>query len=179
LSVAATPPYSLWDGKDYASMSDDSDDKFRMIEYHKWKFKAKIYSPLTPLSVKRTPVLMTRVEYGFLGSYDKNKRSPFETFYMGGDGMSGYSSTYATETIGLRGYENGSIADLTDTLPMDMLIHGLAMELRYPFFWKPSSTIYGWCLRKEVMLGRLEIVQSVRFETFCRHRCSYYMPMID
>lgn len=36
-----------------------------------------------------------RVEYGFLGTYNKNKKSPFETFYMGGDGMSGYSSTYA------------------------------------------------------------------------------------
>ena len=48
---------------------------------------------------------MTRVEYGFLGSYNKYKKSPFETFYMGGDGMSGYSSTYATETIGLMGID--------------------------------------------------------------------------
>ena len=54
---------------------------------------------LAPRAIKRTPVLMTRVEYGFLGSYNKHKRSPFETFYMGGDGMSGYSSTYATETL--------------------------------------------------------------------------------
>ncbi|MDD2436184.1 MAG: outer membrane protein assembly factor BamA [Massilibacteroides sp.] len=143
LSVAATPPYSLWDGKDYASISDDDDEKFRMIEYHKWKFKAKIFSPLTPLSVKRTPVLMTRVEYGFLGSYDKNKRSPFETFYMGGDGMSGYSNTYATETIGLRGYENGSIAGSYGYSSYGYAYSRLAMELRYPFLLEPSSTIYG------------------------------------
>lgn len=143
LSVAATPPYSLWDGKDYGAISNDADDKFRMIEYHKWKFKAKIFSPLTPISVKRTPVLMTRVEYGFLGSYDKNKRSPFETFYMGGDGMSGYSSTYATETIGLRGYENGSIAGAYGYSSYGYAYSRLAMELRYPFLLEPSSTIYG------------------------------------
>ncbi|MDD4514869.1 POTRA domain-containing protein [Massilibacteroides sp.] len=140
LSVSATPPYSLWDGKDYASLSDDSEDKYRMIEYHKWKFKAKIFSPLAPLTVKRTPVLMTRVEYGFLGAYDQNKRSPFETFYMGGDGMTGYGSTYATETIGLRGYENGSIADYYNP---GYAYSRLAMELRYPFLLEPSSTIYG------------------------------------
>ncbi len=142
-SVSATPPYSLWDGKDYASMSDDDEEKFKFIEYHKWKFKAKIYSPLAPMTVKRTPVLMTRVEYGFLGSYNKNKRSPFETFYMGGDGMSGYSYNYATETIALRGYENGSIAGVNGYSSYGYAYSRLAMELRYPFLLEPSSTIYG------------------------------------
>lgn len=142
-SVSATPPYSLWDNKDYATMSDQDPDKFKFIEYHKWKFKAKIFSPLAPRSVKRTPVLMTRVEYGFLGSYDKSKKSPFETFYMGGDGMSGYSSTYATETIGLRGYENGSIAGNSGYNSYGYAYSRLAMELRYPFLLEPSSTIYG------------------------------------
>jgi len=143
LSVAATPPWSMWDGKDYKHMSDNDESKFRLIEYHKWKFKAKIYSPLAPQAVKRTPVLMTRVEYGFLGSYNKYKKSPFETFYMGGDGMSGYSSTYATETIGLRGYENGSIAGNGGYNSYGVAYSRLAMELRYPFLLEPSSTIYG------------------------------------
>ena len=142
-SVSATPPYSLWDGKDYANMSDNDESKFKFIEYHKWKFKAKLFSPLAPMAVKRTPVLMTRVEYGFLGSYNKHKRSPFETFYMGGDGMSGYSSTYATETIGLRGYENGSIAGNGGYNSYGYAYSRLAMELRYPFLLEPSSTIYG------------------------------------
>ncbi len=143
LSVAATPPYSLWDGKDYASMSDQDESKFRLIEYHKWKFKAKIFSPLTSMNVKRTPVLMSRVEYGFLGMYNKNKKTPFETFYMGGDGMSGYSSTYATETIGLRGYDNGSIAGNGGYSSYGYAYSRLSMELRYPFLLEPSSTIYG------------------------------------
>ncbi len=146
LSVSATPPYSLWDGKDYAAFDDRNEDdlkkKYKMIEYHKWKFKAKIFSPLAPLTVKRTPVLMSRIEYGFLGQYNKHKRSPFETFYMGGDGMSGYSSTYATETIGLRGYENGSIIG-NDGRGYGYAYSRLSMELRYPFLLEPSSTIYG------------------------------------
>ena len=142
-SVSATPPYSLWDRKDYDNMSDNDKSKYKFIEYHKWKFKAKIFSPLAPMAVKRTPVLMTRVEYGFLGSYNKHKRSPFETFYMGGDGMSGYSSTYATETIGLRGYENGSIAGNAGYNSYGYAYSRLAMELRYPFLLEPSSTIYG------------------------------------
>ena len=142
-SVAATPPFSLFDGKDYASMSDQDPEKFKMIEYHKWKFKAKVFSPLAPLTVKRTPVLMTRAEFGFLGTYNKYKRSPFETFYMGGDGMTGYLSTYATETIGLRGYENGSIAGNGDYSSYGYAYTRLSMELRYPFILEPSSTIYG------------------------------------
>ena len=142
-SVAATPPFSLFDNKDYASMSDEDPEKFKMIEYHKWKFKAKVFSPLAPISVKRTPVLMTRAEFGFLGTYNKHKRSPFETFYMGGDGMTGYSSTYATETIGLRGYENGSIAGNGDYSSYGYAYTRLSMELRYPFILEPSSTIYG------------------------------------
>jgi outer membrane protein insertion porin family len=140
-SVAATPPYSLWDGKDYANMTSDDPNKYKLIEYHKWKFKAKIFSPLAPLTIKRTPVLMSRVEYGFLGAYNKNKKSPFETFYMGGDGMTGYSSMYATETIGLRGYENGSIAG--NSTSYGYAYSRLSMELRYPFLLEPSSTIYG------------------------------------
>lgn len=141
LSVNATPPYSLWDGLDYENM--DSDDKRRheWVEYHKWKFKGKIFIPLAnPEKVKRTPVLMSRIEYGFLGSYNSHKKSDFETFYMGGDGMTGYSSTYAQETIGLRGYDNGS---LTPYGSEGYAYSRLGLELRYPFILEPTSTIYG------------------------------------
>lgn len=137
LSLALTPPYSLFDNKDYAAMDQYDEQKYKLIEYYKWKFKAKVFTPLAPMTVKRTPVLMARAEFGFLGAYNKNKRSPFETFYVGGDGMSGYLSTYATETIGLRGYENGSLSYNANAYSR------LSMELRYPFILEPSSTIYG------------------------------------
>jgi len=140
LSVQATPPYSAFDGKDYAAteLNEDgsqSGEKFRWVEYHKWKFKSKVFIPLVP-NIQKTPVLMTRAEYGLVGYFNKHKKSPFETFYMGGDGMSGYSSGYATETIGLRGYENGSIGYYSSAYTR------LAFELRYPLILEPSSTIY-------------------------------------
>lgn len=139
LSVSVTPPFSLWDGKDYASMKPvdtyyESGEKFKWIEYHKWKFKSKTFTPLS--GVTKTPVLMTRAEFGILGYYNKHKRSPFETFYVGGDGMSGYSSTYATETIGLRGYENGALGTQASAYTR------LGIELRYPLILEPTSTIY-------------------------------------
>lgn len=139
VSASFTPPFSLWDGKDYAAMKPvdtyyEPGEKFKWIEYHKWKFKSKTYTALA--GSKKTPVLMTRAELGFLGYYNKNKRSPFETFYVGGDGMSGYSSTYATETIGLRGYENGSLGSQASAYAR------FGMELRYPLILEPTSTIY-------------------------------------
>lgn len=135
-SLALTPPYSLWDGKNYAAMAGDAPGKFRMIEYHKWKIKSKMFLPLLPVEVKRVPVLMTRVEYGFLGSYNKHKQSPFENFYVGGDASSGGSYSYGVENIPMRGYASGSLG--TNAYAYSKL----GMELRYPVLLEPNSTIY-------------------------------------
>ena len=146
VSLTITPPWSKWDGKDYANLAKDSNsptflqeqqEKYRWIEYHKWKFKARTFTALT--SGQKCFVLMTRVEFGLLGSYNKNKKSPFETYYMGGDGMSGYSTGYAEETIGLRGYENGS---LTPRGAEGYAYSRMSLELRYPFLLG-NTTIYG------------------------------------
>ncbi|WP_299281437.1 POTRA domain-containing protein [uncultured Porphyromonas sp.] len=111
LSVSATPPYSLWDGIDYSNINLKSEDRYRFVEYHKWKFSGKVFTPLmNPVTVKYTPVLMTRLDAGFIGHYTPFKRSPFGTYYMGGDNMSGYVGNFLNETIPLRGYSNGSIA---------------------------------------------------------------------
>ena len=142
-SVTLTPPWSVWSHKDYKNLamnpysptySAEQQEKYRWVEYHKWKFKAKTYTALS--GGQKCFVLMTRIEMGLLGSYNKYKKSPFETYYVGGDGMSGYSSSYADETIGLRGYDNGSLA-----------YNGYAydrftLELRYPFLLG-NTTIYG------------------------------------
>ena len=146
LSVAATPPYSLWDGKDYKSLARDyraasyqkeMQEKYRWVEYHKWKFKLCTYTALTGRD--KCPVLMTRAEFGILGHYNRYKKSPFETYYMGGDGMSGYSSGYATETIGLRGYENGC---LTPYGYEGYAYSRMTLELRYPLMLKGATNIY-------------------------------------
>ncbi|MFZ4456296.1 MAG: outer membrane protein assembly factor BamA [Bacteroidales bacterium] len=137
LSVQVTPPYSLFDGKDYAAMRYDNPDKFKWVEYHKWKLKSRTF---TPLSNNQKLILSTRADYGFVGHFNVNKKSPFETYYMGGDGMSGFSGLYATETIGLRGYSNGS---LTPQGQEGYAYSRLGMELRYPFMLQPTSTIFG------------------------------------
>ena len=145
-SVTITPPWSKFEDKDYKNLATDpksatyakeQQEKYRWIEYHKWKFKARTYTALT--SGQKCCVLMTRVELGLLGSYNKDKKSPFETFYMGGDGMSGYSNGYAQETIGLRGYDNGS---LTPYYSEGYAYDRFTLELRYPFLLG-NTTIYG------------------------------------
>ena len=147
LVASATPPYSLWDGKDYANMAtnvnsprykDELREKHRWIEYYKLKFRSRTYTSLTP--GKYNLVLMTRVDFGILGSYNKHKKSPFETFYVGGDGMSGYSYNYATDMVALRGYENGS---LTPYGKEGYAYTRLGLELRFPFMMQSSTTIYG------------------------------------
>ena len=146
VSLTITPPWSKWDHKDYAHLATDRNsptysqeqqEKYRWVEYHKWKFKARTFTALT--SGQKCFVLMTRVEFGLLGSYNKNKKSPFETYYMGGDGMSGYTTGYAEETIGLRGYENGS---LTPRGAEGYAYSRMSLELRYPFLLG-NTTIYG------------------------------------
>ena len=145
-SVTLTPPWSAWDGKDYKNLANnprsanynaEQQEKYRWVEYHKWKFKARTFTALT--SGQKCFVLMTRVEFGLLGSYNKWKKSPFETYYVGGDGMTGYSTSYAEETIGLRGYENGS---LTPYGSEGYAYDRMTLELRYPFMLG-NTTIYG------------------------------------
>ena len=158
-SLALTPPYSLFRKYDF----DDSGNKFsvpsykdvdysnwssqnryRWIEYHKWKFSAAQYIKLVG-----DLVLMTKAQFGYLGYYNRNwGYSPFEGFLLGGDGMSGYS-TYGSDVISLRGYENYS---LTPYLPTNYNSNGYAyagnvydkftVELRYPVILQPQSTIY-------------------------------------
>lgn len=145
-SVSLTPPWSKWDKKDYENLAlnrqsstflAEQQEKYKWVEYHKWKFKAKTYTALS--GGQKCFVLMTRVELGLLGSYNRFKKSPFETYYVGGDGMSGYSTGYAEETIGLRGYENGS---LTPYGYEGYAYDRMSLELRYPFLLG-NTTIYG------------------------------------
>lgn len=145
-SLTITPPWSAFDKKDYehlatdgtsATFDQEQQDKYRWIEYHKWKFKLRTFTPLT--NAQKCFVLMTRVEFGLLGSFNKYKKSPFETFYVGGDGMSGYSTGYAQETIGLRGYDNGS---LTPYAAPGYAYDRFTAEIRYPFMLG-NTTIYG------------------------------------
>ena len=115
VDVTLTPPTSLFSkNKDWKKLSEQADyynrdtksreaaraELYRWIEYWKVKFKSKTYTPLTDPNGQWTLVLMTRADFALLGSYNKYFKTPFETFYFGGDGMSG-TYTYATETVAM------------------------------------------------------------------------------
>ncbi len=135
-TLQLTPPYSLFNNKDYTNL--DTDEKYNWIEYHKWKFKSAWYTTLIDKLV-----LYTNAEIGYLGYYNKTiGPSPFESFQLGGDGLSGYNM-YGTETIALRGYDNGrnNTGSLT---PGDggYVYTKYTTEIRYPISLSASATIY-------------------------------------
>ncbi len=144
VNLQLTPPASLFSGhKDWEALSkanttESKKEMYRWIEYWKLRFKSRTYTPLNDAE-QYTLVLMTRADFGLLGSYNKWLKSPFETFYVGGDGMSG-GYTYATETIGLRGYDNG---DLTPWGQEGYAYTRMGVELHFPFMLQPTTTIYG------------------------------------
>jgi outer membrane protein insertion porin family len=139
LKVSFTPPYSLFSDKDYSKVPDE--EKYNWIEYHKWEFKAKFFTPITK-PVGRTLVLYTGIEYGFLGYYNADRKSPFEGYEVGGDGMSGYS-LYGKEYVKLRGYANNSLSAIDAYGNSDANLYSkMTMELRYPLSLAQQATIY-------------------------------------
>ena len=145
LNLQLTPPVSLFGNKNWKKLSEENTtaakkELSRWIEYWKLRFKARTYTPINDVESKYTLVLMTRADIGLLGSYNKYLKSPFETFYVGGDGMSG-SYTYAQETIALRGYDNGQLTPYQ--LGGGYAYTRFGMELHFPFMLQPTTTIYG------------------------------------
>ncbi len=143
LAFHFTPPANLFGHKNWKALSQANTeaakkDLYKWIEYWKLKFQARTYTPLTDPDGRWTLVLMTRADVGLLGSWNKYLKSPFETFYVGGDGMSG-SYTYATETIALRGYDNGQFTPPgSEGYAYDRFV----MELHFPLMLSTSATIY-------------------------------------
>jgi outer membrane protein insertion porin family len=139
VSLELTPPYSLFSPKNYDMMTEE--EKYKWIEYHKWKFSATFFT-----EIFEKAVIMTRAKFGFLGCYNTDIGvTPFERFYLGGDGLSGYNNLDGREIIGMRGYMNESI---TPNYYKDKNIGGTifskyTLELRYPLSLNPSATIYG------------------------------------
>ena len=135
-TVAVTPPYSLWDGRDYSDTNLSDEKRYKFIEYHRWQLKGRWFQPL---SANNKLVLMAAAEMGFLGHYDKNKVSPFERFEVGGDGMSGYT-IYGVDIIGLRGYDDGELDPIGSNY--SVAYNKYTLELRYPVILQQSSQIY-------------------------------------
>jgi len=143
ISGKVTPPWSSIMG--YTSSDLDNmttSEKYHLLEYYKLKFNGKVFTPITP---DGKLVIMTRAEFGYLGNYRPQTKSPFETFYMGGDGMSSYTS-YSTEYVAMRGYSSGSLTPYDYTLGRNMgyVYNKFTLEMRYPISLEQRATI--WCL---------------------------------
>ncbi|MGB0887369.1 MAG: outer membrane protein assembly factor BamA [Vicingaceae bacterium] len=138
LTLKHTLPYSWvrFEDKAYADLTVQERNLF--VEYHKWKFQTSWFSKLT--NSKRAFVLNTKAGFGYLGSFNKELgTTPFERFYLGGDGLSGVNQFVATEVIALRGYGSGDLSPGSGAT----FVSKYTAELRYPFSLNPSATIYG------------------------------------
>ena len=134
LSIKLSPPYSMFDNiDDYSSLTDQ--EKYKWVEYYKWKFKATWFSPFT-----EKLILATKTEFGFLGGYnDQLGISPFERFYVGGDGLSGMGyMNDGRELVALRGYSNNSLSPQTGAT----IYNKYTAEIRYALSLNPTSTMY-------------------------------------
>ena len=162
VSLQLTPPFSLLRKKDISRLDANGNpmrvnswrdidydnytaqQRYKWTEYHKWKFSGATYTKLID-----NLVLMTRAQFGYLGYYNRNwGYSPFEGFMVGGDGMSGYS-TYGTEVVSLRGYQNYSLTPQTiskyntsNVTYSGNVYDKFTVELRYPVILQPTSTIF-------------------------------------
>ena len=132
VSLQLTPPYSLLKKNvDYSQMTEQ--EKYKWIEYHKWKFKGAWFT-----SLARKLVFESKGEFGFKGLYNRNiGPAPFEGFNVGGDGLMTYN-LYGMETIALRGYENGSLTPSNGGNIYDKF----TFELRYLISPNPQATLY-------------------------------------
>ncbi len=140
LSLEMTPPYSLLAPKWFAARS--ADDKYRMIEFNQWKMSGAFYQQIIG-----DLVLMARTKVGFLGKYSSDIQvTPFNRYFMGGDGMSGYSAIDGRQLIGFRGYSNESLtpeSGVTSRPAGGVIFNKSTLELRYPLSLNPNSTIFG------------------------------------
>ncbi len=151
ISAKFTPPFSLISGKDYSNLGELKEfqtvingvpvpdnalidqEKFKWLEFYKIKFSGAWYT-----NIFDKLVLKTQADFGFLGTYNKDRGEiPFERFYLGGDGMMNYSLD-GRENIALRGYENQSLSSNNGSL----LYNKFTFELRYPISLKPAASIY-------------------------------------
>ncbi len=140
LSLELTPPYSKLSPDAFAAKSNDN--KYRLIEFNQWKMSGAFYQQIVG-----DLVLMARVKLGFLGKYSNDiEVTPFNRYFMGGDGMSGYSAIDGRQLLGFRGYANESMtpdAGISSRPAGGVVFNKSTLELRYPLSLNPNSTIYG------------------------------------
>jgi outer membrane protein insertion porin family len=147
-SVQLTPPYSLLN-PDLVTSS----NPYKNPEYHKWRFNAEWFVPLTrPMGAEKNRQLVLRMaaKYGFMGRYNRKLGfSPFERFQVGGDGLTNNFGLLGYDIIALRGYpvfetSDPSVnPDINNANQFFTIFNKYQLELRYPLVTNASSNIYG------------------------------------
>jgi len=155
-----TLPYSYWRGDHFWELDDEEKEgltleeiqseedqrKYKFVEYHKYSFKTANYTSLWNIDGKHL-VLHTKFELGYVAFYNQDiGPSPFEGYYMGGDGLMTYN-LYGKETIPLRGYDQGALTPYIDPGSSNSKKSGniydkFTFELRFPLSMNPSATLY-------------------------------------
>ncbi|MBR1770033.1 MAG: outer membrane protein assembly factor BamA [Bacteroidales bacterium] len=131
LDGAFTFPYSLVNGKDYSKL--DLEEKYKWLEYYKINMRFAWY-----FNVIDDLVFSARSRFGFLGKYNnKLDYSPFDRYYLGGDGLTGYSLD-GRELVALRGYSNSALTGQNGATVFDKF----TMDLRYPITLNPNASVY-------------------------------------
>lgn len=134
-TLEMTPPYSLFDDRDYSQL--EPVDRYEFLEYYKWKFNSSWFTEILPKTV-----IKASAEYGFLGTYNSEVGlPPFERFFLGGDGLQNFVLD-GREIIGLRGYPNNSIVPLSVSQQGGALYNKVTLELRYLITENPSAQIF-------------------------------------
>ena len=139
LAFTTTLPYSAFKDKDYTKISDV--EKFKWLEYYKFKAKAYFYKELAGKLV-----LKAGGEFGVLGTYNRKIGTiPFERFYLGGTGLN-QNRFDGREIISLRGYEDatnsgGQTGDITPS-GGGTIYNKYTLELRYPITMSQTAKIY-------------------------------------
>jgi outer membrane protein insertion porin family len=137
VSVKATPPWSVFNpGVNYTLQ--EPSEQYRLAEFHKWKFTSQWFTKLTRSKTKHDFVLMARVGLGFLGRYtDRTNPSPFERFYLGGSGLTGFQLD-GREIIALRGYDDLALSPDFGSY----FVNKYTAEIRFPVSLNPQATIF-------------------------------------
>jgi outer membrane protein insertion porin family len=143
-SAELTPKWSEWFGGHVNYADETPEQKYNLLEFQKYKFTASWYTTLTNIKGKEgseghNVVLNARVGFGFLGDYSSALGyCPFNRFYLGGSGLTGYSLVDGREIIALRGYNDGSLSPATGGVS----IAKYTLEVRYPISLNPQATVY-------------------------------------
>ncbi|MFZ4542426.1 MAG: outer membrane protein assembly factor BamA [Saprospiraceae bacterium] len=141
LTLMLTPPYSLFRSSetDYSTLP--VAEKFKWVEYHKWRFNADWYT-----TIVGKLVLKSSMKLGMLGSYNKDiGLSPFERYNFGGNGLNNQQiGIIGRDIISSRGYQPADIAGNYQNGQQygAAVFNKMALELRYPISLNPQSTIF-------------------------------------